>query len=339
MAAKRTDTKPLRTLSLLAAALAAVAVGLSLPVFTSAPAAPRPAAPVAPRPAATPLPVQVERFAYTSHDGERRYALLLLPGWYRAHDHPAIPLVIAPHGRNTRPESAAKRWADLPTSGGFAVVLPAGEGRVLPLYSWGYPGQIADLARMPELAEQAVPGFHYLRDRVYAVGTSMGGQEALLLLARHPELLAGVIAFDPATDLADRYEKFAQIPGGREEQRRARIELGGTPAQVPAAYRARSPIAYARRIAASNVPLEVWWSTTDEVIVDQSRQAGRLVRLVEHFDPEAPVYHSVGSWSHACESQSYAKLPAALARMGLLPATWLTHDHLYRPEWKRLCDA
>ena len=81
------------------------------------------------------LPVRVERFVYTTHDGKQSYALLLLPGWYGPARHPAIPLVISPHGRNTTPETAAKRWYDLPTRGGFAVVLPAGQGRVLQLYS------------------------------------------------------------------------------------------------------------------------------------------------------------------------------------------------------------
>jgi len=335
MATERTDLKGLATCAILVAALAAIAAGLAHSFSTPAS---EPASD-APQRGRTTLPVRVERFAYTAHDGARSYALLLLPGWYGPTDDPAIPLVVCPHGRNTMPEAAARRWADLPTRGGFAVVLPAGQGRVLRLLSWGYPGQVDDLARMPALAEQAVPGFHYLRDRVYAVGTSMGGQEVLLLLARHPRLLAGVIAFDPATDLADRYVKFAQIPSGREEQRRARIEVGGTPAHVPRAYEARSPITYVRRIASANVPVELWWSTEDEVIVDQDRQAGRLYRQVELLNPEAPVSRSVGSWSHACESWSYAKLPVALARIGLLSASWLEDDPLYQPDWKTLCNA
>jgi hypothetical protein len=79
------------------------------------------------------LSVKVERFVYTTHDGKQSYARLLLPGWYGPGRHSAIPLVISPHGRNTTPETAAKRWYDVPTRGGFAVVLPAGQGRVLQL--------------------------------------------------------------------------------------------------------------------------------------------------------------------------------------------------------------
>ena len=83
----------------------------------------------------------------------------------------------------------------------------------------------------------------------------MGGQEALLLLARRPRLLAGVVAFDPAVNLTNRYYQFPHTPSGVRAQQLCRIELGGTPRQVPNAYRIRSPITYARRIARSHVPL------------------------------------------------------------------------------------
>jgi alpha-beta hydrolase superfamily lysophospholipase len=295
-----------------------------------APRQPAAARAAAARGAAARLPVRVVRFTYTTHDRRQSYALLLLPGWYGPRRHPAIPLVVCPHGRNTQPEGAARRWFDLPSRGGFAVVLPAGQGRVLQLDSWGYRGQIADLARMPALAQRAVPGFHYLRRRVYAVGASMGGQEVLLLLARDPGLLAGVIAFDPATDLANRYYEFPDISFGRQDQQRARIEVGGTPRQLPQAYRVRSPITYVRRIALSHVPLQVWWSIRDQVIVNQAQQAGRFYQEVKLINPRAPVVPYVGTWPHTGEVSAFAQLPAALARLGLLPASWLVHDP-YRP--------
>jgi pimeloyl-ACP methyl ester carboxylesterase len=272
------------------------------------------------------LPVKVERFSYTTHDGKQSYALLLLPGWYGPARHPAIPLVISPHGRNTTPETAAKRWYDLPTRGGFAVVLPAGQGRVLQLYSWGYPGQISDLTRMPTLARQAFPWVHYLPKRVYAIGASMGGQEVLLLLAKHPRMLAGVIAFDPATDLANRYYEFPDITFGRQDQQRARIEVGGTPKQVPQAYAVRSPITYVRQIAFSNVPVQLWWSIKDKVIVNQAQQAGRFYQQVKLINPAAPLVPYVGTWQHTGEVSAVYQLPAALARIGLLPASWLVHN-------------
>jgi poly(3-hydroxybutyrate) depolymerase len=280
----------------------------------------------------TKLPVRVVRFRYTTHDGERSYALLLLPGWYGPHRAPAIPLVISPHGRNTLPASEAKRWSDLPARGDFAVVLPAGHGRVLPLYSWGYPGQIDDLARMPRIVRRTVPWFHYRRNRVYAVGTSMGAQEVLLLLAHAPRMLRGVVAFDPAVNLAARYYAFPHVPFAHGDQARCRIEVGGTPSQFPEAYRVRSPTTYVRRIARSGVPLELWWSLRDRVIQNQADQAGRFYEQLKRADPEAPVVAVVGTWRHAGEVGAAYRLPYALARIGLLPRYWLHHDP-YR--WRR----
>jgi predicted esterase len=272
------------------------------------------------------LPIRDIRFDYRTHDGKRSYALLLLPGWYGPHHDPAIPLVISPHGRNTLPASDAKRWSDLPARGGFAVVLPAGRGRVLPLDSWGYPGQIDDLARMPQIVRRAVPWLHYRPNRVYAVGASMGGQEVLLLLAHAPRMLRGVIAFDPAVNLAARYYAFPHIPLGALDQKRCRIEVGGTPSQVPAAYRVRSPSTYVRQIARSGVPLELWWSLRDRVIQNQAEQAGRFYEQIKQTDPEAPVVAFVGTWRHAAEVGAHYRLPYALARIGLLPRYWLHHD-------------
>lgn len=272
--------------------------------------------------------VRTIRFVYRTHRGDESYALLLLPKWYGPKRHPALPIVICPHGRNTTPEAAAKRWYDLPTLGKFAVVLPAGQGRVLQLYSWGYPGQIDDLARMPKLAERAVPYFRYVPGRVYAVGASMGGQEALLLEAKRPHLLAGTIAFDPAVNLANRYHELSDIPFGRWAQAKARIEVGGTPSQVPKKYKLRSPTHSARQIAFAGVPTQLWWSTHDQVIINQAKQTGRFFDRLKQLNPDAPIDSYVGHWHHATEDSAFAVLPIALAKIGLLPSTWLSNDPL-----------
>lgn len=274
------------------------------------------------------LPVRRVRFDYRTHDGKTSWAIVLLPGWYGPSRHPALPLIVCPHGRNTSPESTAKRWRDLPARGGFAVVLPAGQGRVLQLDSWGYPGQIDDLARMPQLVEKAVAGFSYLPTRLYAIGESMGGQEVLLLLAKYPHLFAGVVAFDPAVDMVSRYYAFPSLPAGVSTQRKALQEFGGTPQQVPQAYRVRSPINDVRQIAFSGVPLQIWWSIADKVIVDQATQAGRMYQEIKLANPSAPVSPYVGRWAHTAEGIANTQLPDALARIGLLPASWLVNDPL-----------
>jgi pimeloyl-ACP methyl ester carboxylesterase len=255
---------------------------------------------------------------YRSHTGSVRRAIVLLPTWYRPGDDPAIPLVISPHGRGVDAADNAGRWGDLPTRGGFAVVNPMGQGRRLKLYSWGDPGQIDDLARMPALLRRALPWLRIDRRRIYAFGGSMGGQESLLLAARDPHLLAGAAAFDAPVNLALRYRDFARLRHGLRLRRLARIEIGGSPRQDPRAYAIRSPLAFARRLAFSGIPLEIWRSTRDRVVVDARRQSELLCREILALDPKARLVTVAGTWRHDAEFRWSTGLPAALRLFGLL---------------------
>ncbi len=266
---------------------------------------------------------RLERIAYRAHDGRWRPAWLVLPAGYRGEP---IPLVISPHGRGVTALADALAWGELPGEGDFAVVCPAGEGRRLHLYSWGAPGQIADLARMPAIVRAR--GVRVDRRRIYAVGGSMGGQEVLLLVARYPHLLAGAAVFDPATDMARRYRDFAALPDGRFLQRLAREEVGGTPRTNPRGYAVRSPIRYAAEIARSGVPIELYWSTADRIVADQRREAGLLARAIFRADPDAELLDFRGDWRHSAEMRPFRRLPRALARLGLLP--W----KLAFPDWR-----
>jgi pimeloyl-ACP methyl ester carboxylesterase len=255
------------------------------------------------------------RIRYRAHDGRMRPAWLLLPANYDGRS--ALPLVISPHGRGVGAAVNASLWGDLPGEGGFAVINPAGEGRRLHYYSWGARGQIDDLARMPEIVEAA--GVHVDPRRIYAIGGSMGGQETLLLLAEHPHLLAGAAAFDPATDMSRRYRDFAALPDGRMLRRLAREEIGGTPAKDPRAYELRSPDHFVEQIANADVPLQLYWSPRDRVIVDQRVETLALATDVRHDDPDARLWDFTGDWEHTAEMHANRRLPRALARFGLLP--------------------
>jgi len=262
--------------------------------------------------------VRVLAISYRAHDGFSRRAYLILPAWYGPLRHPAIPLVISPHGRGVGARANIRRWGDLPARGSFAVINPEGQGRKLTLFSWGDPGEIRDLARMPQIAEQAVPWLQIDRHRVYAFGGSMGGQETLLLLARFPRLLAGAAAFDAPTNMAARYRAFDRLPFGGGLQRLARLEIGGTPATNPVGYEIRSPLDWARRIAFAGVPLQIWWSTRDRIVGDQEHESGLLYRDVKRLNPAAPVSEFVGTWAHTTEMAAHGYLPYALSRFGLL---------------------
>ena len=264
---------------------------------------------------------------YLDHSGQRRAAYVVAPAWYRPSRTSRLPLVISPHGRGVSGRANARLWGALPDRGSFLVVSPDGTSR----YSWGAPGQIEDLARMPEIVQRTLPWVRIDWHRIYAFGGSMGGQETLLLLARHPHLLAGAAAFDSVTDFARQYRSFPQLRCsggcvkswkgqlGRGLQGLARTQIGGTPKTAPVRYELRSPITYARAIAASCVPLQMWWSVADQIVLDQQQQSGRFFWLLRKLNSRAPVAAYVGNWMHSSEMRAKGKLPIALAAFGLLP--------------------
>jgi pimeloyl-ACP methyl ester carboxylesterase len=265
--------------------------------------------------------VRVLRIAYVAHDGRPRHAYLILPAWYGPQRHPPIPFVISPHGRGVGARINVRRWGNLPAIGPFAVINPEGQGRALTLFSWGDPGEIRDLAHMPEISEAAVPWLRIDRRQIYAFGGSMGGQETLLLAARFPHLLAGAASFDAPTDMAARYRAFDHLRWGDRLQRLARREFGGTPAADPRAYEIRSPLDWARQLAFSRVPLQIWWSTRDTIVDDQEHESGLLYRDIKRLNPQAPARQYVGTWAHTTEMKRHGYLQFALAQFGLAPPT------------------
>jgi len=275
--------------------------------------------------------VRIWTVHYRAHDGAARRAYILLPAWYGPKDDPPIPLVISPHGRGVSARANVALWGALPARGSFGVISPDGQGRKLAQYSWGSAGQIDDLSKMPQIAHLTLPWLHVDPKRVYAVGGSMGGQETLLLLAKHPHLLAGAAALDAVTNLAEQYRSFPKLrcdkqcrhtwkgPIGNSLQSLARVEIGGGPRSRAAAFAERSPVTYARAIAFSCVPLELWWSTKDRIVTDQSRQSGALFTRLTQLNPTASVAAFVGTWRHSAEMHARTRLPAVVAWLGLLP--------------------
>ena len=274
------------------------------------------------RPAAAAQAQQIS-IEYTAFDGRTSHAIVLLPSDYTPGHDPSLPLVISPHGRGLDGAGNARRWGDLPSRGNFAVINPDGEGAHLGgRFSWGAPGEIDDLARMPAILASALPWVHVDPRRIYALGGSMGGQETLLLLARHPHLLAGAVAVDPLVDFARQYRNWTDAAGSAK-QALARREVGGTPETAPDAYAARSPLSYVSALASSGVPLQIWWSRTDRVITQSALHSGLLAARIEDANPAAPLTVVSGEWRHTSVMWADAALPQMLAGLGLLPDTTL----------------
>lgn len=255
---------------------------------------------------------------YRAHNRVLRWGVVVLPSEFGpANPPPPLPLVISPHGRGVRARTNARLWGDLPARGPFAVICPGGMGRRLPLHSWGWRGQIDDLARMPSILRETRPWLRIDERRTYAVGGSMGGQETLLLLGRHARLLAGAVAFDSVTDFGLRYRQFARLARTRPLQALARIEVGGTPSTNPQGYLLRSPMHWVEEIARSGVPLQMWWSNADEIVVDQDTQSARFFAELRALEPRSRVERVTGSWSHTAQSYARLQLPGAVSWLGL----------------------
>jgi pimeloyl-ACP methyl ester carboxylesterase len=266
------------------------------------------------------LATKLWRVRYRAHNRAPRPAIVLAPGEFGpSNPSPRLPLVISPHGRGVLPRANARLWGDLPDRGGFVVICPGGMGRRMPLHSWGYSGQISDLARMAEIVRRTLPWLKIDNRRVYALGGSMGGQETLLLLGQHPRVLAGAVAFDSVTNFYRRYNDFANTPRRRGLQVLARFEVGGTPRSNPVGYVLRSPTHWIKQIAQSGVPLQLWWSVADQIVIDQAHQSAHFHEQLRKLRPRGRVDAVTGLWRHSAAQRHDTQLPDAVKFLGLLP--------------------
>jgi poly(3-hydroxybutyrate) depolymerase len=256
---------------------------------------------------------------YLAHNRTARAATIVLPAEYGpGKPTPRLPLVISPHGRASGGRFNARLWDTLPGRGRFGVISPDGMGRRLPYVSWGYRGQIDDLARMPSIAEGALPWLRIDDDRIYAVGGSMGGQETLLLLGQHPKLLAGAVSIDGVTNFYRRYYDFALSFRTKGLQALARFEVGGTPSTNTAGYVLRSPTHWIPQIAESGVALQVWWSIADLIVEDQIHQSAHFFNEVKKLRRRGRLESVTGNWDHMSQMRE-RKIPEAAEWLGLLP--------------------
>ena len=92
----------------------------------------------------------------------------------------------------------------------------------------------------------------------------------------------------------------------------------GQTAAPPASRETPSRPPFAHDLAESMVPLQIWWSTRDQIVVNQAGESGLLYRAIKRLNPNAPVTQVVGSWNHSAEMYAFTRLPIVLARMGLV---------------------
>jgi pimeloyl-ACP methyl ester carboxylesterase len=315
-----------------AASFAAVWAGaMSAAGTPAAGAATTPAGAPAPSARAVPLTdTQTCIVPYLAWNGSVRECVVLLPSDYRPNGTEKLPCFIQPHARGVTPRQTAKVWGELPTTERFLVICAGSAGRADPASSWSYPGQIADLMDLPDVVTQSLPWVRIDAGRVYAVGVSMGGMEALSLLARFPDRLAGVICFDGVADLAAYYRSLPASTRVRH-QTLLRREVGGPPRRARFRYALRSPLSFADTLATCEVPISIWWSHRDgSVRFQETQQTGKLCRVIRAIRPGAALHEVATGYAHGSALRDDPRRVLSFLR----PAgRWLTKPLKAPAEW------
>src|SRR6266498_327888 len=130
---------------------------------------------------------------------------------------------------------------------------------------------------------------------------SWGAPEQIADLARMPEIVE------------------AKLPWVHIDRTRLYAIGGSMGAQETLLLVARYPHLLAGAIAASCVPVQIWWSRTDATVLDPAQQSGRMYHALERQHPRAAVDEYVGSWKHTDAMRVETDMPKMLAGLGLLP--------------------
>ena len=223
---------------------------------------------------------------YTAWNGRVRTLLIAYP-----RTAASVPLLVTNHPAGmsmvcTDARSLAAARA------GYALACVSGQGTATRAFSYGSAGQIADLARAPQVVQDRMPDVRVDPSRVYFVGSSMGGTEALLVALRYPQAYDRVVALDPITDLGRRW---ASLPRNRRPLLEA--ECGGTPAQQPLCYAVRSPLALVATATALPRQLQLWYSPSDPV-VGEPHQAPAFIAALEARRLPGGFAVRTGRWGH-----------------------------------------
>jgi acetyl esterase/lipase len=192
------------------------------------------------RPPGEPAPAGV---AYSDHDVDGVHVFLAEPPGPRPH-----PTIFQVHGgptANDTDEFSARvqAWVDH----GFAVALvnyrgSTGYGRAWRDALEGNPG-LTELADVAKVHDWIVAAGIAERDRVILAGGSWGGYLTLLGLGTQPERWVLGLAAVPVADYVAAFEDEMEPLKAFD-----RSLFGGSPEDIPEAYRDRSPITFVERV-------------------------------------------------------------------------------------------
>lgn len=244
---------------------------------------------------------------YTAWNGRRRALVIAYP---RHAPAGGVPLLVTNHPAGLS-LACTDRRSLLAARGGYALACLSGQGVATRSFSYGSAGQIADLARAPQLIASRVPDVRVDPARVYLAGSSMGGTEALLVALRYPQAYDRVVALSPITDLGLRWRS---LPPNRRPLLEA--ECGGTPLQQPLCYAVRSPAALVPTAAALPSQLQLWYSPVDPVSGEPRQAPAFAAALAARSLPGGFVVRT-GAWTHGALWDSPTLRRAWLGGLGL----------------------
>lgn len=253
-------------------------------------------------------PAVIVRTWYRTWRGIRRELVVAYP----ARAAGPLPLLVTARPAGMSLFCAEEANIALAARAGFAVACPSGQGVWTRSFSYAAPGQIDDLARMPEVVAERVPGLRLDADRRYLAGSSMGGTEALAVALRHPGAYTAVAALDPIVDLGRRY---AALPRMRRLMLQA--ECNGPPVVRPACFRERSPMTHVDG-GPGTTRVALWYSRRDPVAGHRD-QGPRFAEALAGRRPAAFDVR-IGGWGHSALWERPAYRPAWLRDLGLLDA-------------------
>jgi pimeloyl-ACP methyl ester carboxylesterase len=137
----------------------------------------------------------------------------------------------------------------------------AGSSRAARVEDWGDPRYLDEVAQLP--ARLRAGGIKF--SETILVGASYAGYANTELIATHPQLRpSALILVDTFFDLADRYQA---LPPSHETRTEINRVLGGTLAERPKEYAARSPSHHLRGLAQAirhGMKLVVVWSVSND---------------------------------------------------------------------------
>jgi pimeloyl-ACP methyl ester carboxylesterase len=235
---------------------------------------------------------------------EQRYAILLPPHFNGAQPHDVL---IALHGHGADrwqfiadPRAECRALRDVAARFGLVLVAPDYRART----SWMGPKAEEDVLQI--IAELRM--IHQV-GRVFIAGGSMGGTGALIFTALHPQAIAGVCALNPTANLIE-YQNF---------QDAIRASYGGTKAEVPEEYRARSPELRADRFT---MPVAITTGGKDQLVPPAS--ALRLAGLLQAANRRVLSLHRDATghstnYEDSVEALEFVLLNAGLARPAATP--------------------